>query len=337
MPLDRSKPSPADRASRDAGANGSESSLADRVVGYGAGAVAVTIWAAWIVWTRGAVTGASTGGLSTTPLSAIDVGLLRFGVPAVLLAPVWLRFGVREGFKPARTSWASLLAMLGWGAPFVLLITAGMAHAPAAHVGALVPGSMPLWAALIGWLLFAEGFSPERKVGLALILTGASLVIVPALANAVESGVSGPLAGAPWLMAASACWACFSIGFARSGIGAVRATGLVAGWSTSVFLVLALWFGTSLPALPLETLLFHLTTQGLLSGAAAILAYTVAIERLGGPRAASLSCLVPVLAALLAVPMLGEALGALDTAAIVAASLGVAVVNGAIRLPAATR
>lgn len=70
-------------------------------------------------------------------------------------------------------------------------------------------------------------------------------------------------------------------------------------------------------------------THGALSGAASIVAYAMAIEKLGPTRAASLSALVPVLAALMGAIFLGEHLGARDIAAIAAASLGVALINGA--------
>ncbi len=57
----------------------------DTLIGSAAAIFAVTIWAAWIVGTRHAVTG-------TLPPEA--VGLLRMAVPALLFMPVWLRVGV---------------------------------------------------------------------------------------------------------------------------------------------------------------------------------------------------------------------------------------------------
>jgi drug/metabolite transporter (DMT)-like permease len=70
------------------------------------------------------------------------------------------------------------------------------------------------------------------------------------------------------------------------------------------------------------------TMQGLLSGVLAIVLYGVAITRLGATRGAALTALVPVLAAVLAVPLLGEWPGAATALAIVATTLGVALAAG---------
>ena len=55
-------------------------------LGLLAAAAAVTIWAGWIVAVRGAVSGPA-------GLSPADLALLRYGAPALLLAPVWIRLG----------------------------------------------------------------------------------------------------------------------------------------------------------------------------------------------------------------------------------------------------
>ena len=91
-----------------------QSSTRGLALGYLAAAIAVTIWAAWILWLRVAV--AEGYG---APLTGVDVALLRFSAPMLLLAPIWLRFGLGEGLKPSGVSWPVLIAMLGWGAPFV--------------------------------------------------------------------------------------------------------------------------------------------------------------------------------------------------------------------------
>ncbi|MFD2029737.1 hypothetical protein ACFSKM_04330 [Ancylobacter dichloromethanicus] len=57
-------------------------SLTDRLVGAGCALLAVAIWGGWIVSTRHAVHG---------HLPPMTVGWLRFVVPAVVLAPAWIR------------------------------------------------------------------------------------------------------------------------------------------------------------------------------------------------------------------------------------------------------
>lgn len=284
-------------------------------VGYAAIAVAVAIWAAWIVWTRQAVSADYDGAL--TP---IDLGLLRFGVPALVFAPIW----IAAGLKPKGVSWLTLLALLGWGAPFVLLASEGMKTVAVAHVGALVPGVMPLWAALFAWAALGERLSADRGLGLALILGAVAAVVGPAL----MSGRGAELAGAPWLIAAAASWALFAIAVKRAGLRPMHASGLVSIYSLVALAPLALLNGSKLPDLALLELGRQALLQGVLAGAASIAAYAVAIDRLGAARAASFSALVPVLAALLGWAMLGEPLAAWDWIAIALASIGVALVNG---------
>ena len=104
---------------------------------------------------------------------------------------------------------------------------------------------------------------------------------------------------------------------------------MVSAYSTAAALALALILGSKLPSLAAGELLWLLLLHGVLSGAVSIVTYSYAIAQLGAARAASLSALVPVLAAVMGAAFLGEALGPLDWAAILAASLGVALVNGA--------
>ena len=60
--------------------------------GYLGGTVTVLIWASWILATRHS---------AATPLGTIDIGLIRYGVPAIVLAPVWWRIGpLPKGVSP---------------------------------------------------------------------------------------------------------------------------------------------------------------------------------------------------------------------------------------------
>lgn len=286
-------------------------------LGYGAAAIAVTIWAAWIVFTRYSVDAAEKG----VALTPIDIGLLRFAAPALLLAPVWLKVGL----KPRHMSWPHLFALLGWGAPFALFAAAGLQTVDSGMMGALTPGTMPIFVALIGWLMFRETFGRVRQFGFLLIGLAVLAVVIPAVARGDEA----VLRGAPYLLGAAFCWAVFTVAFRRSGLGPVEAAGIVAAWSTLFLGAAYLFVGGALPELSTQSLAGQIFSQGVLSGAISVVTFAVAIDKLGPARAASLSALVPVLAALMGVVFLGETLTAATTVAIVAASFGVAFVNGA--------
>src|SRR5215468_12601287 len=129
------------------------------------GLSAVCIWAAFIVVSRLGV---------RTSFTPLDVAAIRFGVAGVLLLPYLLN----RGLALDRLGGIGVAAIaIGCGAPMVLLVNAGVLFAPAAHGGALFPGVMPLMVALLAAAMLKEAFTPPKTVGLALIVTGAILIV----------------------------------------------------------------------------------------------------------------------------------------------------------------
>ena len=115
------------------------------------GVFAISIWVGWILLTRFGV---------TTSLTPYDITALRFGCAGVLLLPIV----IRKGFA-VRAVGLPLLAVIcaGAGVPYVLIASGGLQFAPAAHAGALVPGTMPLWAALLATLFLGERIARPRR------------------------------------------------------------------------------------------------------------------------------------------------------------------------------
>jgi len=270
----------------------------------------VVIWAGWMVATRFAVNEA---------VAPLDLALLRYGVPAVCLAPWWWQCGV----FPRQTPLWALIMMMGWGAPFVIFMAMAMQTATVAHVAAIVPCVMPLIAAAMSFALFDERFGLSERIGFALIALGAAFVIVPL----VFDGDRTALGNIGLLFICATGWASFTVAFRRSGLTPPQAAGLVCLYSTVIVGALLLWFGSSLGGLGWQVIAFHSIAQGLLSGAVATIAFGFAIQSLGPPRASSFSALVPGLGALIGFLWLGEVPSTLDLIALAAASLGVAFVN----------
>src|SRR5438876_7727200 len=133
------------------------------------GLAAVSIWSGWIVVAR--------LGLRTS-LSPWDIAAVRFGVAGLLLLP----YVVSKGVAVERLGWVGLAAIVLGGAAPVFLANSGLLFAPAAHAGALFPGVMPLMVALLASVVLGETFTPAKRLGFALILSGA-------LAITLESGV----------------------------------------------------------------------------------------------------------------------------------------------------
>ncbi len=281
-------------------------------LGYTGIVTAVIIWAGWMVATRFAVNEA---------VAPLDLALLRYGVPAVCLAPWWLQCGPLARGVPR---WA-LVMMMGWGAPFVIFMAMAMDTASVAHVAAIVPCMMPLLAGAMSFAIFGERFGLSEKIGFGLIALGAAFIIIP-LAGA-GNGVA--LGNIGLLILCALGWASFSVAFKRTGLTPPQAAGLVCLYSTVAVGALLVWVGSSLSEMDWQVIAFHGTAQGLLSGAVATIAYGFAIQTLGPPRAASFSALVPGLAAIIAYVWLGEIPTPLDITALALASLGVAFANRA--------
>ena len=286
--------------------------LSGATVGIAAALGAVAIWAGWIVATRHAVGHA---------LEPAAVGLLRFAIPALVFAPVWWR----TGLKPKGLPWPMMAALMGFGAPFFLVAGSAMQYAPAPDVAPLLSGAMPLIVALVAMRL-GERFVLARKLGLGLIVLG----IVAVVGHSAFAG-GGAWRGHLMLLGGAAMWAVYTLAFKRSGLSAIEAAALVAVWSTLMLLPIgAPGLVRVVAAGHAFDVIVQAAVQGVLSGVLAIVLYGVAIIRLGAARGAALTALVPVLAALLSVPLLGEWPGAATALAIAATTLGVALAAGAL-------
>jgi drug/metabolite transporter (DMT)-like permease len=288
---------------------------AGRAAGVFAALVTVAVWTAWLVGTRHATAHAGLG--------PAWLALLRYGVPALLLAPVWWRAGLLPKGVDRR-----LVAgmVIGSGAPFFVVVAAALARAPAAEAGVLLPGTMPLFVALLAATVFGERIGRVRLAGFALIVASVAAIGGPALAAGTHE------AAALALFPLGAClWAVFTLSFRRSGLAPLTATAVVAAWSTLLALPFALLAGfEGIAAVPIGVLAGQAVIQGITSGIIGVAAYAFAVGRIGASRAAAFSSLAPALAALAAIPVLGEIPTPLTLAGVGLAVAGVALASGAI-------
>lgn len=285
------------------------------IMGWLAALGTVTIWGIWAVATRHAV---------THDLPPVAIGLFRFGVPALLLAPfIW-----RIGLLPKGLGLVKGVALIGSGAPFFLIVALGMQFAPAAEIGPLLPGSMPFFVALIGWLVFGERLGRVRTLGFALILVGIACIGGYGLLLAGNGAWRGHL-----LLLTGAClWGIYTHAYRRSGLSAFQAAAFIGLWSFLMLLpfgipplVRALGDGLAGPII-LQAIL-----QGFLAGVAGIVLYGIAIDRLGASRAAAISPLSIVLAAVIAIPVLHEIPNTAAVIGIILATSGVVLASGVFK------
>lgn len=290
-----------------------EPSFRDRLIGMGCALLAVSIWGAWIVSTRHAVHG---------HLPPATVGWLRFVVPAVVLAPAWWRVGIlpRSGLAPF------MLCFLGAGGIFFLVVGNAMRFVPAADVGPLLPGTMPLIVAMISVVVFRERLGWVRATGFVCIALG----VLTLGGRGLLAHEDGAWRGHALLLTGAAMWAGYTLAFRRTGMKPTEIVGLTGLWSIVILTPIGLpGVVEALRQGYAYEVLFQLLIQGLLSGVVALVAFGIAIERLGSSRAAAFTGLVPALAAVIAVFALDEHPDMAAIIGVMATGMGVALASGA--------
>lgn len=277
-----------------------------RWIGAACALAVLAIWTSFILVARTSARHA---------LTPLDIAFLRFAFSGAVALPFVLarRAAMRQGLG-GPLAWrrgAALAASAGVG--YCLLAYSGFFFAPAAHAAVLLPGSLPLWTALGAVLLLGERITPARAAGLGLILCGDALVGGHSILQALRGG-SSAWKGDLLFLAASACWAVYGLLCRRWRVGAVDATlAIAAGCLVSyVPLYALLAAGGALPS-GLATarwgeIAFQAVYQGGFAMLVAGIAFTQVVTTFGPVRTTMLTSIVPVLAALAAVPLLDEPL-----------------------------
>jgi drug/metabolite transporter (DMT)-like permease len=280
------------------------------------GLAAVSIWASWSVITRLAV---------TSGLDAWDIAALRFGVAGLLLSPVVMR----RGLALERLGWVGLVVMIGGtGAPYALVAASGLQFAPAYDQGALNPGCMPLFVALIVAVALGQKLSTTRKVGLLFILTGA-LAMIGWHSRESAGWSAARMFGDTLFLFAAFLTACFTVVMRQAKLDPIHTAALVSTGSLVIYLPIYLAFrGIILTQVPLVDFVVQAIFQGVIVTVISLVLYARAVAILGASGGAAFGSLVPALSALFAIPLLGEWPNQTDWIGIALISAGVYFASG---------
>ncbi|MDF2989700.1 MAG: permease of the drug/metabolite transporter superfamily [Microbacterium sp.] len=260
------------------------------LVGGAALAGVIALWSAFALSTR-ALEGA---GLTTA-----DAAILRFAVPALLLAP-W----IPRTFRTLRGAGRSALALvLLAGIPHFLLFAWGAQLTSAGLTALLVPGTVPLFVTLLLVLRHRTPVSRVRLIALAAIVAGVG-------ASATLRGESADLGGIAVLVTAGLVWALYTVGLASVRLDLVSTIVVISVTSTVAALALAVT--GLLPshllagALSWPQIGTYALVQGVGTGLLSTACYVLAVRNLGSSLASTAGALSPVLTAVIAVTLLGE-------------------------------
>ncbi|MDI1273940.1 DMT family transporter [Polaromonas sp.] len=282
-------------------------------VGLLAALAAALIGSGWQIASRHGV---------TTTLGPLEIAVLRYGVPALVLLPLLIQTGLFPQGLPRRRLG---LFVLGGGLPFGLLVLAGAQWAPAAHMGIFMAGSVPLFTALGARFAHGERITGPRLAGLLLIVAGLAVFGAGSLAHAAQTWLGDLL----FILAAMA-WAMYTLAFRGSGLTPWQGAAVINAWSSLLLLPVLLVFGAPrLLTAPWTDVAWQAVGQGVIAGLLGLVTYMIAIAKLGAARASLSAALVPLSTALGAAWLLGEPLGAGTLVASALVACGVALASGA--------
>ena len=292
--------------------------LSPKAVGVIAAVVTVIIWTSFIVIARASADPAR-GGV----LNPFDIVYARILGASMILAP-WGWWLVR---RDRRTQpWAgsllglsplplrqTLVAGLFGGVLYAMLAYSGFVFAPAGHASVLMPGSLPLWTALLALFILGDRITPTRALGLTLIVVGDLMVGGPSLLHALDG--SGVWRGDVLFILAAIVWSTYSVLVRRFALDAVRATIAITMLAlltyVPVYTLLLLWEwvpGKVLTA-PWRDVVFQMFFQGVGSVVISGMTFTKMVQHFGPVRSTMITALVPGLSAIAAVIVLGEPMG----------------------------
>lgn len=255
----------------------------------------------------------------TTSLTPIDLALLRYGIPGVFLAPLLWRRGV---YAVDRPWWLTAVIVFGGGLPFGLLGMAGAQFAPAAHMGALLPGSMPLFVAALSALFLGERPTPMRVIGLGLIVVAVFLITGGTL---VDGFGADTILGDGLFLLAGVSWAIYTITFRKSRLEPWHGAAIICGWSTII--IVPLWYlspTTGLTTAPLQDVALQVVVQGFLAGLFGMAIFGIAVTKLGPSTTALSGAVVPAVTAIGGWLLLGEVIADFTIAGVIIMIAGLA-------------
>jgi drug/metabolite transporter (DMT)-like permease len=283
------------------------------VLGALCAVVTITIWAGWLVVMR--------VGMANN-LSVVDLIALRFAVAGIIMVPVVMR----RGWALDRLGWTGFAAItIGGGAAYTLTVGAGLAFAPVSQASAFTQGVLPLTTAAMAVIVLKEKLTAWRKFGIALIIAGA--VMIAGLGLGDFGGRES--IGQAIFLSATLLWAAYTVALRKARLDGLHATAIACVASLIVYIPVYLaLFGPRVLAAPWYELVWQGLYQGLLTGVVSLVLFGRAVALLGASGAGAFIALGPVIATLLAIPILNEWPTAADWIGIAVISVGVYLASG---------
>ena len=254
--------------------------------------------------------------------SPADLTFFRY-LSGVILLPVFLKRPIRN--LGGIGWWRGIVIMILAGWCFNLVMMSGFKYAPAAHGAIFTPGTLPMFTALYSYFLFKERLSIGRITGLMVLMGGLVTLGWGGLIESSPDAWKGDLL----FLAASACWAAFTVSIRYWNIDPVYGVSVVAVLSLVCFTpIYIFYFGSPFLDLPIGGIVLQLIYQGVFVGVIAVVLFTICIPVIGPARTALFMALVPVFGTLLGALILDEVPGTIEFGGIVLVIFGMLAAMG---------
>nr|WP_174506834.1 DMT family transporter [Acinetobacter sp. Marseille-Q1620] len=230
-----------------------------------------------------------------------DITALRFSLAFCILMPI-LIYKKDTAFLWKKEPF--ILAMLG-GVVYCLTSYSAFHYAPAAHAAIFLNGCIPLCTAISAFILFKQPFDKHTWISLVIMV---SAIVIMSYLMYQQTGVafgSGDLL----FFISAIWWGIFTVLLKQWKLSAWHSMAGVAIWSALIYLPIYLLFlPKNLGDVAPVHLIFETIFHGIFVVIIATLTYVEAIKRLGAFKTGSIVTLAPFIAAIIAVPLLGEPL-----------------------------
>ena len=236
-------------------------------------------------------------------LTPADVTILRFVSAAAVLLP-WALKHMRP-FPVGSLGWPRAWGMaLLIGPLYSLILVAGASFAPALHSSIISPGLIPVFTALLIFLVTGERAGRMRLIGLGIIVLGIGIFSRDALAMA-------PSRPDAWIgdllfVLIAFLWAIFGLLARRWNVSSLEVTAASCILSVPLLVIVALVLPIHMARAPFAELLLQALYQGVLVGVVALYLYARSVETLGAARATLFLPLVPIATAAASALLLAE-------------------------------
>lgn len=278
-------------------------------LGFLAGVGAVVVYALAFLASRYGV---------TTNIGEYEITFIRYFVAGIILLPTFIYFRTRH--RSVLTMKRSFVLAFFAGIPYMLLIYSGLKVSPASHAAAINMATVPCVVAFI---------TRERNFPSGAFSTASPYVLI-FMGLIIFSGLDvlsynlTILLGDFLFLLSGVFFGVFSVLSKKWGASPQETTANVCVLSLIALPVYLIIFGLKpLQALSVDVILGQALIQGVGTSIIAMLLFTYSLKTLGAKKATLLSPFTPVVTALLAMPLLGEALDITQWIAILVIVAGV--------------